>query len=394
MSPLRNRRFHFIVLLAIFLPGVHSTRPAGAVEVEKWLAAFGQLDGSAASDRAAAEAATELQSLPSSDVTQVLEGFTAADVRGKNWLRSVAADVADNGDFPMESLMAYFQDRSKDKDARYTAFQLLSQHDPDSYESLLTDAANDPSLPVRFLKIKSMIREATKAKSDDPELAVKILKDVVSNGRSPAQLETAAKLLSELGEEVDLANELGMMVSWWMIGPFDNTDSKNFDTVYLPETAYLQSGSPIVRDASGSRETATGKSDSVVEWQRIKSDDKLGMVDLNGPLSNEKDAAAYVFRRFQIEGPFTAAAQVRLGCITANKIWINGKLVTENEVYHSGSRIDQYVADCKLVNGTNTVLIKVMQNAQTQPWAQDWQFQFRLTREDGSAIKTTEPSQS
>jgi hypothetical protein len=215
------------------------------------------------------------------------------------------------------------------------------------------------------------------------------LRSVIASGRSPKQLEKAAKLLADRDVKVDLANELGMMRTWWVVGPFDNTDSKHFDTAYLPENRYLESGSPIARDASGDPKPEQGKEGSV-QWQKIRSDDSLGMVDLNAPLSNEKDGAAYLYGKFTVDGETSNPdAQVRIGCITANKVWINGNLVSSNEVYHSGTRIDQYVDDCKLLNGENTVLIKVMQNAQTEPWAQDWQFQFRLTRPDGSAIKTT-----
>jgi hypothetical protein len=38
------------------------------------------------------------------------------------------------------------------------------------------------------------------------------------------------------------------------------------------------------------------------------------------------------------------------------------------------------------VPGRNTVLIKVLQNAQTEPWAQDWQFQFRFTDLTGAGL--------
>ena len=39
------------------------------------------------------------------------------------------------------------------------------------------------------------------------------------------------------------------------------------------------------------------------------------------------------------------------GAICASKVWVNGKLVLSNEVYHSGTRIDQYIGDCNLAAG-------------------------------------------
>lgn len=386
MNALRKLSCCLIVLVA----GGVSTNvsPLMAEDASDWLNAFESLDGSSNSDQQAIKAAAKLQSLPSDQIAQVLAGFAKADQRGKNWLRSIASDVADNGAFPKDALETFFANRENDADARYVAFQLLTQQDAAAKERLLAFAETDPSLPVRFLKIKTLLEDASETKSDSPEKAIATLQQVIANGRSPSQLEKAADMLADLGQEVDLAGELGMVRAWWLLGPFDNTESQHFDTVYLPETAYVQSGSPIVVDAAGDRETASGKNGNVIGWQRIKTDDELGMVDLNAPLSNEKDAAAYVFQTFRTSGAYSGPAQARLGCITANKVWVNGELVVSNEVYHSGSRIDQYIGDCELVDGENSVMIKVMQNAQTQPWAQDWQFQFRLTRPDGSAIKT------
>lgn len=344
------------------------------------LAKIAALDGS---DEQRAEATSRTQkvlALPAPAIEVVLNAFKGATPRGQNWLRAIASDVADNGEFPADVVMKYYQDRSNDLVGRYVAYQLLTDNGADPSE-LLADAATDPSLPIRYLKIKSLLEEANVAeKTGQKDQAIEILRNVVTNGRSPNQLEKAAKSLKELGEKVDLAASLGMIRKWQVIGPFDNTDSKDFDTAYTPEQRYLSDGNPVTEDAE------KGKNGSV-SWQSVKSDSELGMVDLNAPLKNEKDAAAYAFTRITVSADDTGPAVVRLGCITANKVWVNGKLAFQNEVYHSGSRIDQYDGPCELVAGENTILVKVLQNAQTEPWAQDWEFQIRLTNPAGDAIK-------
>ncbi|MEL6108978.1 MAG: hypothetical protein AAFU85_23460 [Planctomycetota bacterium] len=367
----------FALVLAALLSGLSSDD--AYADRTSLLKAVASTDGSAANDRAAAAAAAELQQLPSSEVVSILKAFPNATQRGTNWLRSLAADVSDNGGFAKKELRAFFDDRSQDADARYVAFQLLTQDDPAIESSLLARAETDPSLPVRFLKIDSMLADSKK----QPEKAESILRSVIANGRTPNQLERAAKALEEIGVDVDLATELALVRKWSLIGPFDNADSKHFDTAYQVENAYMESGNPLFTKAF------KGKS-GTCQWQDITSDDSLGMVDLNEPLAREKDAVAYVFAKFQLNDKSQiGAAQARLGCICANKAWVNGKLVISNDVYHSGSRIDQYIGDCQLVNGENTVLIKVLQNAQTEPWAQDWEFQFRLTKADGTAVKVS-----
>ena len=82
---------------------------------------------------------------------------------------------------------------------------------------------------------------------------------------------------------------------------------------------------------------------------------------------------------------------IRLGCINAHKVWINGQLLTANQVYHSGMEIDQYQASCQLKQGKNTILVKICQNEQTESWAQRWQFQLRVCDKTGTAIASVVP---
>ena len=350
--------------------------------LESQLEQIAHVEMDPSSAKAASEAVSKLKDLPSKQAMLVFNMFGEATPRGKNWLRALAADVVDNGKFPERDLAMFYNDRGNDADARYLAFQMLVQNDSDKQTALLAHAHDDPSLPVRYLRIQALLEQATAQKESEPSLAIATLRTVVANGRSPAQLKRAAATLSDLGQPVDLADELGMIRRWTVIGPFDNTDSQEFDTAYTPEQRYTGEGSPV------GVKPEQGKDGALINWQPVQSKDEMGMVDLNEPLKNEKDAAGYAFIRFTIPSEqYSKDAQARIGCITANKVWVNGKLISANEVYHSGSRIDQYVENCQLQPGNNTVLVKVMQNAQTEPWAQDWQFQFRLTRPDGSAIK-------
>ncbi len=113
-----------------------------------------------------------------------------------------------------------------------------------------------------------------------------------------------------------------------------------------------------------------------------------GAVDLNPVYANEKGAIAYAYAEFNAGKAIEC--EVRLGCINANKVWVNGQPLMSNEVYHAGSQIDQYTAPVKLKQGKNTILVKVCQNEQTESWAQDWKFQLRFTDSSGKAIAAVE----
>ena len=108
------------------------------------------------------------------------------------------------------------------------------------------------------------------------------------------------------------------------------------------------------------------------------------MVDLNEAIGKNMGAAAYAYAIFQ--SAKDQDAELRLGCINANKVWLNGELLTANEVYHALTAIDQYVSRARLKAGPNQILVKVCQNEQTESWAQDWQFQLRVCDSVGTAV--------
>ncbi len=338
-------------------------------------------------------AAGRLSQLPSSQVVLVLDSMTGASPLAENWLRVIAGSVADNGPFQKEQLTEYLKDRTRDPDARFLAFQILTVRDPESLPSLIEGAQTDPSLPLRHLAISRLIdRAKAETEAKDNDAAMQTYQLVLTEARNPDQLKSAAKSLEKLGEKVDLAKQLAMIRDWWVLATYDNKDTQHFNTEYLPESTYIAAGklpaswlkpSAAIRRGEVPEDTPAGQ-----VAIRVTSDDELGMVNLNPPLENAKDSIAYAYAEFTLSPSAgkTIAAEARLGCINANKIWINGKLVTANEVYHSGTRIDQYIGDCELKDGVNTVLIKVCQNAQTESWAQDWQFQFRFTDLNGAAL--------
>ena len=78
--------------------------------------------------------------------------------------------------------------------------------------------------------------------------------------------------------------------------------------------------------------------------------------------------------------------ELRLGSTNANKVWLNGELLTSNHIYHTGRDVDQYVGRGRMKKGANQILLKIAQNEQAEVWAQDWQFQLRICNRIGTAI--------
>jgi hypothetical protein len=83
------------------------------------------------------------------------------------------------------------------------------------------------------------------------------------------------------------------------------------------------------------------------------------------------------------------AAQIRYETENGTKLWLNGKLVADNEVYHSGGDWDQYVVPVQLAKGENTIMLKVCQTKRTEDWAMVWRFRLRICDKLGGAIHET-----
>lgn len=350
------------------------------LEVAKSLELIRQIGPEGAGFEEAQKAIKSLVNNEQATVIAVLKGMKGASPEAKNWLRSVASQIFERDRPKTGTMQDFFADRENDPDARYLVFRWLGEGDDALKQKMLDNATDDPSLPLRFLAIAKVLEKATKLNESDPNSAKKLLQTVLADSRNPEQLKSAVDALKGLDVEVDLAAQLGMFSEWYVVGPFDNTSGLGFDSKPEIEQMFLTDGAA----AFSQLQTFEGKSGKVA-WKAVTTDDPMGSVDLNPPLNNAKDAACYAFCKFSVTQACTADA--RLGTTNANKVWVNGELVTANEVYHAGSMVDQYIGQCKLNAGENWVLIKICQNAQTESWAQDWQFQFRVTDESGKPLE-------
>jgi hypothetical protein len=229
---------------------------------------------------------------------------------------------------------------------------------------------NDPSTELRRDAVARVLEAAEKAASDAEKKT--LYRQAFDASRDIDQINAASAALEKLGVQVDLPTHFGFITRWKVIGPFDNKGAKGFNVVYPPEEKI---------DLAA---TYAGKDGKQVAWIDYTTDDKYGDVDLNKALGKNKGAAAYALAEFRVAGE--TPVDVRIGAISAIKLWVNGKLLDSREVYHSGTEIDQYVSRTTLEPGVNRILVKVCENEQTESWAQDWKFQLRVCDATGTAV--------
>jgi hypothetical protein len=190
-------------------------------------------------------------------------------------------------------------------------------------------------------------------------------------------VEDIAKRLKDLGQPVDLPNLFGFIAEWKVVGPFDNTGGKGFESVYPPEQKI---------DFAAEYDGKTGK----VRWKNYVTRHKHGMVDINQPCGKLKGVAAYATTDFFSER--AQSVELRLGGKNSWKVWLNGKFLFGRDEYHTGAEIDQYPMPAQLQPGRNTILVKVCQNEQTEQWTNEWEFQLRVTDSLGTPLVSTRGS--
>jgi hypothetical protein len=315
-------------------------------------------------------------------VTDVLTAMKSQDDVARNYYLSVAQAVADrNPQQAVEQCKRYIDQLSQDPTGRYWAFSYVTTYEPALKEKLLESMVDDPSPELRFEAVELRLKrlESSAAGTVDTKLAE--YAKLLQSARLPEQIQAIAKKLEEAGQKVDLLKHFGFMSQWQAVGPFDNTNQAGFNVAYAPEKEY-SAGKLASLKLDGLKYDGKEKG---LTWKQVETTDAEGKIDLNAAFANAKGAIVYAVGNFQAaqSGP----AEIRIGSHNAVKVWVNGKPVIERDVYHAGGQIDQYIAPIELKAGSNSILLKVCQNEQTEQWAQSWYFQIRISDSSGLAIQ-------
>jgi hypothetical protein len=331
----------------------------------------------------AAVAASRLRQVPVEELSVLLDAMEDANPIAENWLRGLVFDVVRNaGEVPLQTLCEYAMDLSRNSTGRGMAMELVRRKSPRDAEQLIARCLNDPSLPLREMAVQQQIERARRLEKEDKDAARELYRGALLAARHPQQVADLVKTLRDLGDmDVNTATAFAMIREWKSLAPLNNVSGVGFDTEYPPEKEFRLTNSV---NLNASYDGKTG----AIQWRSIEASADQGEVDLAAAYDKEKGAVCYLFTEFRSSQ--ARQAQARLGCINANKVWINGKLIMANEVYHSGSMIDQYIGNFQLKKGINRVLLKICQNEQEESWAQDWQFQFRITDLTGKGLRSGE----
>jgi hypothetical protein len=229
---------------------------------------------------------------------------------------------------------------------------------------LRTDFIHDPSLELRRDAIADRIE---KAKSLSETARCEEYRRLFQAARDKDQIAELAELLEKAGDTPDVTRHYGFITEWLVAGPFPSPDGTGFSKAYPPEAGVDPAA------ASGA-----------VRWKPVQSDATLGTIDLNQEVGKLHDVAAYAFA--VVIADQEQPAELRATGKNAIQIFLNGVKLYEKDEYHHGLYLDQHPARGTLKAGRNEILVKVLQNNQTESWAQDWTFALRVCDGTGGAI--------
>lgn len=367
-----------IRLIAVVLAS--ATLSAGAVsqqEIQRSIRAIKSVGAEGKGNAAASKAWQTLSQAKGADIVRILLAMDDASPIANNWLRGAVHAIADREidagrPLPVADLEKYLDTKEHNPRARRFAYDLIAQTDESRARKIIPVMINDPSVELRRDAVQLVLNDAAaKKKAGKKGAAAKAYQRALNYARDVEQIQSAVSALREYGRTVDVPKQFGFLMDWHVVGPFDNTEREGFTKVYPPEKKV---------DLSASYQGKEGE----IKWRSFSSKDEYGKVDVNIPYGMLKEVTAYAFTEFDAKE--AREAELRLGCKNAWKIWVNGKFIFGRDEYHRGKRIDQYHLPIRLEKGRNTILVKVCQNEQEQPWTKEWDFQLRVSDSTGAAI--------
>jgi hypothetical protein len=368
--------------LAFLILAVPALRAADIAPLIAQIKSVGS-EGAGAAPAAAAWA--QLSKLNSDAIVPIMRALDDASPRAANWLRSaldaiVERERAAKHALPVADLEKFLADKRHSGQARRLAYELILAGDPAAEKRLLPTFLDDPSLELRFEAVAKGFDAAKRLPKESDEAKANLRK-LVQASRDADQVEEIAKELDGRGETVDFLKLYGFITQWHLCGTFDNTGGKGFAAPYPPEKKVELNA------------TLPGKGGKEVKWFGHATPDKMGAVDLNKAVGKEKNVVANGFAI--IDSPEDRPVEIRAASATALKIFVNDQETFGREIYHQSFSTDSHIAPARLKKGKNTILIKVCQNDQKEPWAQEWRFQLRVTDALGTPVPlTVEPVES
>jgi hypothetical protein len=373
------RRFAAIItVLSLVTPAV--VRSDESEDLKSAIHTIRQVGPEGKGSAEAARAWKVLARTPIEQLPLLLTGMDGATPLARNWIRAAVDEIVERAErskkqLPTIALESFLADTNHDPQARRLAYDLLVERDKTVRDRFLPKMVKDPSPELRRDAIGRVLDDAEKLFSAEKKAEARpLFQQAFVAARDKDQIDKAAKRLKDLGQTIDLAKHLGFILDWKLIGPFANVEQKGVETAYAPEKAL---------DFGAEYDGKEGK----VRWKDYVSKDENGIIDLNIGVGEHFEAVGYAATDFT--SPAARDVEIRIGCYTVFKLWVNGELALHRADAYTGMSFDHYRTKIRLREGRNTLLMKVCTDIPQPGLPKLWRFQLRVCDADGVAILST-----
>ena len=197
------------------------------------------------------------------------------------WFDSaLSAIVEQNKELPIASVREFLTDTTNDRLARFFAYELLKQADPDSIKAMQLKMIDDPNPIIRSEAIARRLEQLPEEKV----ARTAELKQLFEAARDFEQTQSLAKQLKELGIPANVPKHLGVVTQWQADRPIRQHRWQG-----------IQSAIPAGTERSILLRPPAGKNQTPLTWKSFQSDGDNGTIDLNKALGKNMDAAGYAY---------------------------------------------------------------------------------------------------
>ncbi len=372
--------------LAVVVSAVPIPIAAAADSVETQLAVIAKVGPQGAGSLAARKARDELARCNVEILPQLLAAMNTSNVVAANWYRSIYEEIVDRGlaqpeaVWPIAFLKEYVSDDRNVGRPRKLVLALLDKLEPGFHATWLPTRLDDADF--RSEAVADLLATGERALRDGDQTGAKeAFRKAFDRARDSSQVTQAAQKLTGLGEPVDVAAHLGLVTTWWLVGPFDAPEKSGFATTFEPE-------SKVDLEAA-----YQGQGGQKIRWTRHQSTDPLGQIDFIKALAATREAVGFAYA--EIDVPHDRSIHLRVSADDNCSVWLNGRQVFAREQWQNGTRFDRFITPVTLVAGRNTVLVKVCQGPQHKDpeVPNNWSLQLRFCDQQGRgvAFKTVVP---
>ncbi len=315
----------------------------------------------------------ELRTAAASALTNLPEDHVNQEIRKAIISSSFAVQatlirvLGDRGDQRAVNLIIS-KAKSGDTDVQIAALEVLGMFEPPSAVPVLRTAMknNNPQIRNTAAAAAAQVAESLQ-KAGQKQKAINLC---VEAARSASDLTTIRHLVERLrslgaAEYVaEMAQRSGFVVNWWALGPLPNRET-------LLQEDYIDTSQPVNITKPIEVE---GKE---YRWKHVILEDPSGQLNLERIVARQNNVGAYLYA--EIHSTDEQEAVFKIGSDDDVFCWLNGELVHKFEGSR-GWRPDQDVVNVQLKQGTNWILMKVL-NGGAQ-----WAASLRITDQHGTPL--------